>query len=136
MMVVPLLLLAAQTAVPAPVLMAPPATLATDKAVNAPVPRQPLSNLFFYEDYPAAVRGREGRRGVVSLKLIVGPDGRLLGCNIVSSSGDQVLDMATCNILRRRSRFAPATDASGAPTNGTTDFTVDWDAIFHKFGQR
>jgi protein TonB len=133
MMFVPLLLLVAQTAVPAPV---PTTPIATDKAVNAPVPRQPLISLFFYEDYPAALQGREGRRGVVNLKLTADPSGRLVACRPSQSSGDQVLEMASCNILRRRARFTPATDAGGAPTNGTLDLSVDWDAIFHKFGKR
>jgi protein TonB len=133
MMFVPLLLLVAQTAVPAPV---PTTPIATDKAVNAPVPRQPLISLFFYEDYPAALQGREGRRGVVNLKLTADPSGRLVACRPSQSSGDKVLEMASCNILRRRARFTPATDAGGAPTNGTLDLSVDWDAIFHKFGKR
>ena len=133
MMFVPMLLLVAQTVVHAPL---PATPIATDKAVNAPAPRQPLISLFFYEDYPAALQGREGRRGVVNLKLTADPSGRLVACQPMRSSADQVLEMATCNILRRRARFTPARDASGAPTNGTLEFSVDWDAIFHKFGKR
>ena len=131
---------AAQAAVPAPVLMAqppaPPPAVTQRQAVTPPVPRQPLSSLFTYEDYPAALKGREGRRGVVSLKLIVDPLGRIQTCGIAASSGEAALDMWTCSTLRRRARFTPATDANGAPTGGTVDVTVDWDTIFRRFGKR
>jgi protein TonB len=140
MMLVPLLLLAAQKAVPAPVLMAPPpARPGVTRAVppvSAPVPRQPLLSLFSPDDYPAALAGRKGPRGVVLLALIVEASGRINTCAFKPSNADQALKIATCQILERRARFDPAVDARGTPRTGIHEVQIDWDAIFRKFGQR
>ena len=136
MMLVSMLLLAAQAAVSPPVTTVPPSpppgAAAAQQAVTAPVPRGTLISLFSPDDYPAALGDRAGRRGAVSLKLTADPSGRLAACMIARSSGEQVLDMWTCNTLRRRARFTPAMDANGTPTSGTLDVTVDWDAIFER----
>jgi protein TonB len=48
------------------------------------------------------------------------------GCTVTSSSGSATLDAATCNILRRRARFTPATDSSGNPTTDTASTRIRW----------
>ena len=128
-----ILLLAAQGTVydfhaPVPPPTPPVANLALP-AVRSPQPRLPLLSLFSPDDYPAAA---SGRRGVVGLKLFIDPQGRLMTCGINRSSGEAALDVATCDILRRRSRFVPAVDERGGPTSGQVDVQVDWDAVFKR----
>ena len=133
------LLLSAQapaaTIAPPPVIMpappAPPGPGAEIVRGPEPLDRQPIESLFSPDDYPAA---GDGTRGVVSVVLTIDPGGRVVSCGIQQSSGQAVLDMYTCNTLRRRSRFTPAADASGNPVIGQIPVQVDWDEVFRKFG--
>jgi protein TonB len=65
--------------------------------------------------------------------LTIDPGGRVVSCGIQQSTSDE-LSRATCNILRRRARFTPATDALGNPVIGTVKAQVDWDEVFRRFG--
>ena len=132
------LLLSAQapaaTIAPPPFVMpappAPPGPRAEIVRGPEPLDRQPIESLFSPYDYPAA---GDGTRGVVSVVLTIDPGGRVVSCGIQQSSGQAVLDMYTCNTLRRRARFTPATDALGNPVIGTTKAQVDWDEVFRRF---
>jgi periplasmic protein TonB len=130
------LLLSAQapaaTIAPPPFVMpAPPAPPGPRAEIaRGPEARQPIESLFSPYDYPAA---GDGTRGVVSVVLTIDPGGRVVSCGIQQSSGQAVLDMYTCNTLRRRARFTPATDALGNPVIGTTKAQVDWDEVFRRF---
>ena len=70
------------------------------------------------ENYPPrAVRDEiEGR---VSVRVTVGPNGRVSDCSVTSSSGSPVLDDAACSGMRSYARFNPAWDAAGNPTSGS-----------------
>jgi len=106
----------------------PPAMVAElQRAVRPPHERVPVQRLFSPDDYPA---GADGRRGTVGLRLIITPQGSILGCNITRSSGSFLLDNATCNIVRRRERYTPALDKDGKPTLGIIDEAVNWDSVF------
>ena len=73
-----------------------------------------LRTVFTAEDYPAtALQNRE--EGTVQAKLTIDPNGRVSACKVVRSSGYATLDNATCSILERGARFAPARDAAGKP---------------------
>jgi len=96
-----------------------------------PQPRGSIESLFSFDDYPAS---GDGRRGKISVWLMVAPSGMLSSCFIRRSSGQSALDMATCNILRRRARFVPAIDRNGNPSVGAISVTVDWDAVFKRTG--
>ena len=133
-----ILLLSAQapaaTATPPPVVVSPstPPLSGADglqRAIHPPQPRYPVQSVFFPPDYPAA---GDGTRGVVSVVLTIDPGGRVVRCGIQQSPSNE-LSEATCNILRRRSRFTPATDASGNPVIGQIPVQVDWDEVFRKF---
>jgi periplasmic protein TonB len=130
------LLLSAQapaaTIAPPPFVMpAPPAPPGPRAEIaRGPEARQPIESLFSPYDYPAA---GDGTRGVVSVVLTIDPGGRVVRCGIQQSPSNE-LSEATCNILRRRSRFTPAMDASGNAVTGTTQAQVDWDGVFRKFG--
>lgn len=84
-----------------------------------------LISLFSDDDYPpSALRNEEA--GTTTVRLTVGPDGRVSGCDIAGSSGSSTLDQATCNVLKRRARFTPAKDAGGQPTSDTYTQRVTW----------
>jgi len=74
--------------------------------------------LFSGDDYPASAQAA-GAEGTAQAQLTIGPDGRVVGCNIIRSAGNGALDGATCNILRRRAKFTPARDSEGNPTSDT-----------------
>jgi protein TonB len=86
---------------------------------------QTLSDLVEPEDYPpAALRAEES--GAVGLQLVIGTDGRAFDCRITASSGSAILDRATCDMLKRRSRFWPALDHRGKPVVALVDHGVTW----------
>ena len=76
-------------------------------------------------DYPSRAL-REEREGTTGFRLTIGPDGRVTSCDVTSSSGSPDLDAATCDNLRRRARFTPATDGEGNPTTGTYSNRTRW----------
>jgi len=109
------------TAPPIPPVVTPPPAPAPPppphKTVSAQSAKGDLRTLFSADDYPAAAQSA-GAEGTAQASLTIGPDGRVVGCNLVRSSGNSSLDSATCNILRRRAKFTPARDNNG---NATTD---------------
>ena len=98
----------AQTADPLPQL-APPSI---EQAARA---RGDVRTLFAADDYPVAARERQ-ESGTVQVRLGVGADGRVTGCDVIASSGSALLDRTTCRVLRARARFTPARDGNGQPT--------------------
>jgi TonB family protein len=103
------------------------AALVQAGAAAIPVPRGPLQSTISANDYPQGLAASAARS--VAVTLVVGPDGRVANCTIVTSSGTPVLDATTCRLLRSRSRFTPASDASGSPTAGEVSATIDWAVI-------
>src|SRR5690349_19703223 len=74
--------------------------------------------VFSSRDYPKeAFQNR--LHGEVRAKLRISKEGRVSACHIVKSSGLKRLDNATCKILIERSRFMPARDRFGRPTEDT-----------------
>ena len=96
---------------------APPPPPPPHKTVSAQSAKGDLRSLFSADDYPAAASAAEAQ-GTAQATLTIGPDGRVVGCNLIRSTGNGALDSATCNILRRRAKFTPARDSNG---NATTD---------------
>ncbi len=84
-----------------------------------------LQGLFSGDDYPASALDNE-EQGTVGVRLAIGPNGRVTGCDVTSSSGSRTLDSATCRILRSRARFTPATDNTGNPTTGSFSQRITW----------
>jgi protein TonB len=106
----------------APPVMAPPAPppppAPVHKVQSASSAKGDLRTLFSTDDYPASAASA-GAEGTVQASLSIGPDGRVVGCNITRSSGNSALDSTTCNILRRRAKFTPARDSNGQATSDT-----------------
>jgi TonB family protein len=78
-----------------------------------------------YDDYPIEAI-RRGEAGVVSVLLKVSDAGRVTQCAVTESSLSQPLDEQTCNLLTRRTRFAPATDANGRKIAGEYRLSTPW----------
>ncbi len=100
----------------------PPAPTYTPKA---PSPTNGPVGWVSTNDYPrrALTRGWEGD---LSYALDVGSDGRVTQCRILSSTGHQILDAKACEVIERRARFEPATDATGSRVAGTYRGRVSW----------
>ena len=84
-------------------------------AQKDPVPRKTgsdLRTLFSGDDYPLDAQ-RNGEEGTVQARLSLDASGRVSACTIIRTSGHPSLDNATCSILQRRARFAPAQDDRG-----------------------
>ena len=61
------------------------------------------------DDYPEGAR-RAGEAGRVSIRVQIGADGSVKGCEVTASSGHERLDRRTCEVAQRRWRFSPATE--------------------------
>lgn len=81
--------------------------------------------LFQPNDYPARAAQKD-ESGIVSMLLSVDDHGRVTNCAVTESSGSAALDTGTCALLRRKARFKPAIDATGAPVTGTHREVVAW----------
>jgi TonB family protein len=58
------------------------------------------------DDYPHSALPA-GIQGMTRLQLEFGPDGRLVACTKLASSGSSLLDATACRILMRRARVRP-----------------------------
>lgn len=77
------------------------------------------------DDYPRRSLV-DGNEGTARYRLVIGTTGRVSSCEILASTGDRLLDDATCRLITRRARFEPATDETGAKVLGTYTGTVRW----------
>jgi TonB family protein len=73
-----------------------------------------LRTLFSVTDYPPMAI-QQHMQGTVVADLWISEKGKPSRCQIVRSSGYELLDDTTCKILLWRARFTPARDAFGKP---------------------
>jgi protein TonB len=93
-----------------------------------PVPASPRGNpggWITEADYRSSWINRE-LTGTAGFTLDLDAEGRVANCTITRSTGHRVLDEATCKLLTRRARFAPARDAAGKPAAGSFSSAVTW----------
>jgi protein TonB len=106
---------------PAPVPPPPPAPKGPTSSVQ---PKSSPASWATTDDYPArALRSNE--QGVTGFTVTVGPDGRVTGCQVTSSSGSSELDTTTCNLVSRRARFKPAMQ-DGQPVASSYTNRIRW----------
>lgn len=74
-------------------------------------------------NYPRRAVQRE-IEGNVGVSVTIGPDGRVTGCSVTSSSGSEDLDEAACEGMQRYARYEPALDDAGNPTTGRDSMTI------------
>jgi len=93
-----------------------------------PTPPKPVGNpgdWITESDYPTSGL-RYMLEGTSAFRLNVDVRGAPTSCTIIASSSFEVLDIAACDLLMKRGRFAPAHDAKGAPVAGTYFSRVRW----------
>lgn len=110
---------------PPPVFVAPAAPPPPRFTPKGAQPKGNPANWATSNDYPSRAL-REEREGTTGFRVSVGTDGKVIDCSITSSSGSPDLDAATCDNVRRRARFTPATDGDGNPTNGSYTNRIRW----------
>jgi len=104
----------------------PPPPPPPHKTVSAAPARGDVRSAFSNDDYPAAALAAEAH-GTAQARLTIGADGRVVGCDLIRSTGNTSLDSTTCNILRRRVKFTPARDSNGNPTTDSyTTPPITW----------
>jgi|1186.fasta_scaffold75665_2 TonB family protein len=84
--------------------------------LSAP-PAKNLVGLFASDDVPLQMLGDEADR-TVGIRLTVRPEGQVQSCEVEYSSGIAELDLYTCKLAAKRSKFAPAS------RNGTPAYAV------------
>jgi TonB family protein len=95
---------------------------------HAPAPATPVSSPGEWvraSDYPLTALRLE-MTGTTAFRLSVDTAGSPSRCDIVQSSGFDMLDAATCQRLMANARFSPAHDRAGRPTEGTYSNRVRW----------
>lgn len=106
---------------PAPPAPPPPAIIKAERAK----PKGNPASWATTDDYPSsAIRAEES--GTTGFRVEVGPDGRVSSCSVTRSSGSSTLDDATCRLVTRRARFAPAKDTSGSAITDTYSNNIRW----------
>lgn len=79
-------------------------------------------------DYPRAA-AKAGIGGSVTVRYTVAPSGRTTGCTVRRSSGNANLDRASCRVIERRFRYAPARDANGRAVASEVIEILSWSVI-------
>lgn len=91
----------------------------------AAVPRGNPGNWITDRDYRSNWIRRE-MAGSASFSLQISATGKVTGCSIISSTGHDALDQATCALIQKRAKFEPARDNKGNPTAGTYRSSITW----------
>jgi TonB family protein len=94
--------------------------------LSAPVPTN-LPNWFVFDDFPAYLVNRDPGVWAVGIRVTVGPDGTIQGCEVESGSGDNGLDELSCKKVTRRANFRPAMSAAGRTAPGVYRTYIAWD---------
>lgn len=95
------------------------------KAATPARSKSPIFGIFSSADYPREALARN-QQGLTAVILRIGINGRVTECLVAESSGTESLDKATCEILRRRTKYSPARDASGGPVPGIDRARIRW----------
>lgn len=67
-----------------------------------------------------------GTMQVVGVRYSIELDGRIGSCQVTRSSGNRLLDEATCSAIQQHFRYKPARDADGQPFVATMVNTEGW----------
>lgn len=77
-------------------------------------------------DYPAEALKQEWE-GATAFRLTIAPNGTVKDCVVTTSSGHDVLDQATCSLIKARGRFEPGKTAKGKPAEAMFERKVRWE---------
>ncbi|MBB5713147.1 energy transducer TonB [Sphingomonas xinjiangensis] len=92
------------------------------KAATPPVLAE--SSFMVDDDYPAEAL-RLKQEGSTRVLVPVNKKGKVLGCQVLESSGSPSLDKATCSIFSKL-RYKPARDAEGHTVQGDFIRKMNW----------
>ena len=76
-------------------------------------------------DYPRAA-GETAIGKTMTVRFTVAPNGRATDCLVTQSSGNAILDDATCRAIERRYRYEPSKDAEGTAVPSTVVEDHTW----------
>ena len=77
------------------------------------------------KDFPrSGANDRDGK--FITVRFVVGTDGRVDNCRVVRSSGSAEADAITCRLIEKRFRYRPALDAVGNPVREETGWKQWW----------
>ncbi|HEX9931843.1 MAG TPA: energy transducer TonB, partial [Allosphingosinicella sp.] len=76
-------------------------------------------------DYPPGL-GEAGIYGRVHIRYVVETDGSVSNCTITRSSGSDMLDRTTCDLIEQRFRYDPARDRYGRPIRSNLIESYEW----------
>ena len=76
-------------------------------------------------DYPTGL-GEVGIQGTVGVIFTVRADGRVIDCNVESSSGSPILDETTCRLIEQRFFYEPSRDPYGRPVDSRIVENHSW----------
>lgn len=85
---------------------------------SAPIPSKgDVRSVFTSDDYPyeALIRGQQGSGQYV---LLIDEKGAVADCTVFKTSGIPVFDVRSCQVMRERAKFQPATGADGHAQRG------------------
>lgn len=88
-------------------------------------PKGPVLALFSNDDYPREALDKN-EWGTVGALIWVEVDGRVSSCQIIESNASKSLEKSTCDVVRRRARFAPAINAAKQAVRFPYFFRVRW----------
>lgn len=69
---------------------------------------------------------RQGLSGAARFTLTIDAAGKVAGCTVTRSTGHDVLDAATCELVSKRARFDAARDETGKPVAGSFTGSITW----------
>ena len=76
-------------------------------------------------DFPrSSANDRDGK--FITVRFVVGTDGRVGNCRVVLSSGSAEADAITCRLIEKRFRYRPALDAAGKPVREEAGWKQWW----------
>lgn len=75
-------------------------------------------------DYPSGALAA-GEQGITTFALDIDLEGKVNGCDVVTSSGSVLLDQQSCVVAQKWS-FEPARNIDGKPTFGKSRHTLNW----------
>lgn len=121
------ILLMLQTALPAGTVggEAPRRFVQPSGTPAACVVKQPPGPWVSNDDYPAVAR-RKQMQGTVKFTLEISELGCPVACTVDVSSGWELLDTHTCQLMLKRARFKPGKDPMGLPKGGMWTGRFNW----------
>lgn len=76
-------------------------------------------------DYPRSAIAMKSQ-GTTGALFTISPSGRIVGCDVISTSGNPDLDSTLCRLARERFVYRPARDSSGRPVTDSRKEYFAW----------